>query len=232
MIREHHLPVTRTARYCTLGTPAGGAPRQLWIACHGYGQLAARFLRHFSVIDDGSRLIAAPEGLSRFYVEAGDGSHAEAKVGATWMTREDRLSEIDDYIGWLDALHAQLGRDYDLSAARVIVLGFSQGVATACRWVERGAVRPHALVLWAGEVPPDMDLAPPAHPLRTLRPTFVIGDADPWATPAVLAKHEARLRAQGIAYEGIRFAGGHRLDYDTLRALAARWDEPAATSRG
>jgi predicted esterase len=223
MSREHHLPVTRTARYFTLG-PLDGAPTQLWIACHGYGQSAARFLRHFAPIDDGSRLIVAPEGLSRFYVEeTNGGTHAEARVGASWMTREDRLSEIDDYIGYLDALVVQLRADYDLSSARVIALGFSQGVATVCRWVERGRSRVDEVILWAGAMPPDLDLDRPVHPLRALHPIVVVGDTDQYATPEALAGHEARLRERGIEYEMMRFAGGHRLDYDTLRALAARW---------
>ncbi len=223
MLHEHHLPVTRTARYYALGPPSG-APKQLWIACHGYGQGAARFLRHFEPIDNGTRLIVAPEALSRFYIEdPAGGSHAEAKVGASWMTREDRLSEIDDYIRYLDALYAQIAQDYDLSRTHVIALGFSQGVATVCRWVERGQSRVDEAVLWAGAVPPDMDLARPAHPLRALRPVVVVGEADPSAPPDVVAAHEARLRERGIACELLRFAGGHRLDYDTLRALAARW---------
>jgi predicted esterase len=222
MIHEHHLPVTRTARYFTLG-PASGAPKQLWIACHGYGQLAARFLRHFETIDDGTRLVVAPEGLSRFYLAETAGSHVDAKVGATWMTREDRLSEIDDYIGYLDALHAQLARQYDLSATRVIALGFSQGVATVCRWVERGKARVDEVVLWAGAVPHDMDLTSPAHPLRALHPVVVVGDSDEFAPAETVAAHERLLREKGIAFEAVHFAGGHRLDYDTLRALAARW---------
>src|SRR6202007_1819496 len=143
---------------------------------------AARFLRHFEVIDDGARLIVAPEALSRFYIEdPAGGSHADAKIGATWMTREDRLSEIDDYIGYLDALAAQLAQDFDLSRARVVALGFSQGVATVCRWVERGATRVDEVVLGAGAVPPDMDLERPTHPLRALRPIIVVGDEDPAA---------------------------------------------------
>jgi predicted esterase len=194
MIREHHLPVTRTARYFALG-PASGAPAQLWIACHGYGQLASRFLRHFEIIDDGSRVIVAPEGLSRFYLGETAGSHVETPVGATWMTREDRLSEIDDYIGYLDALADQLARDYDLAATKRIALGFSQGVATVCRWVERGRTRVHEVALWAGSVPPDLDLASPAHPLRTLRPVVVVGDSDAYATKsAVEARRALALR--------------------------------------
>jgi predicted esterase len=223
MSHEHHLPVSRTARYFTLG-PAEGAPRQLWIACHGYGQSAARFLRHFETIDDGSRVIVAPEALSRFYIEdPGGGSHAVAKVGASWMTREDRLSEIDDYIGYLDALGTHLAQGYDLSKTRIVALGFSQGVATVCRWVERGRSRVDEVVLWAGSVPPDMDLARPAHPLRVLRPVVVVGMTDQFANADAVAAHEARLRSRGIEYDVLRFDGGHRLDYDTLRALATRW---------
>ena len=223
MIHEHHLPVTRTARYYTLG-PASGALTQLWIACHGYGQLAARFLHHFEAIDDGTRLIVAPEALARFYTtDNPGGTHAAAKIGASWMTREDRLSEIDDYIGYLDALYAQIAREYDIDGARVVALGFSQGVATICRWVERGRSRVDEVVLWAGSVPPDMDLARPAHPLHTLRPIVVVGDTDEFAPPAAVAAHEKLLREKHIEHEVIRFAGGHRLDYDTLSALAARW---------
>ena len=89
-MQEHHLAVAKTARYYSLGEP-GPATRQLWFVCHGYGQLAGRFLRHFEPLDDGSRVIVAPEGLSRFYLSE---SPAERRVGASWMTREDRLVEI------------------------------------------------------------------------------------------------------------------------------------------
>ena len=42
-MQEHHLSVERTARYYTLGSLDG--PRDVWFVCHGYGQLAARFLK-------------------------------------------------------------------------------------------------------------------------------------------------------------------------------------------
>ncbi len=96
----HHLPVGRTARYYTLG-PIGAATRQVWFACHGYGQLAERFLQRFEPLDDGAHLIVAPEGLSRFYLSD---NPRERRVGATWMTREDRLNEIADYVRYLDTL--------------------------------------------------------------------------------------------------------------------------------
>ena len=42
-------------------------------------------------LDDGSRLIVAPEALSRFYLgEVSQRPASERRVGASWMTREDR----------------------------------------------------------------------------------------------------------------------------------------------
>src|SRR5690242_1913739 len=152
-MEEHHLSVARTARYFTLGSPGPGT-RELWLVCHGYGQLASRFLRPFSALDDGTRLIVAPEGLSRFYSDP----NQHERVGASWMTREDRLTEIDDYVRYLDAVHAEVRSAGGGGTSRLVVLGFSQGVATACRWVARGSVPVERLIAWGGELPPELDL--------------------------------------------------------------------------
>jgi len=69
-MREHHLIVPRSARYFTLGE-LGPGTRDVWFVCHGYGQLAGRFLRQFEPLMDGTRFVVAPEGLSRFYLESG-----------------------------------------------------------------------------------------------------------------------------------------------------------------
>ena len=65
-ISEHYVTARRTARFLTMG--ASEQPSELWFACHGYGQLASTFIRDLSPLDDGTRLIVAPEALSRFYV--------------------------------------------------------------------------------------------------------------------------------------------------------------------
>src|SRR5881398_3935866 len=110
-MHEHHIGVSRSARYFTLGEKPQGVA-EVWFACHGYGQLAARFLEKLRVLDDGRRCVVAPEGLSRFYLSE---SPAERRVGASWMTREDRLAEIDDYVPYLDGVSADVFRSLDRS---------------------------------------------------------------------------------------------------------------------
>lgn len=217
-LREHHIPVSRTARYFTLGDPAGDV-RDLWYVLHGYAQLAARFLRRFATLDDASRLIVAPEALSRFYIERPGRTHAHSPVGASWMTREDRLCEIDDYIRFLDALHAQIIQPFADSRLRITVLGFSQGAATAARWIERGAVRADRLILWGSLLPPDLDLDARADALRSLEVIVAVGDSDAHVPPASLAEQRDRLARYGLNVRELRYAGGHEIPDGVLRGL-------------
>ena len=217
-MQEHHLAVAKTARYYSLGEP-GPATRQLWFVCHGYGQLAGRFLRHFEPLDDGSRVIIAPEGLSRFYLSE---SPAERRVGASWMTREDRLIEIEDYVRYLDAVHDHVRGGMRSEPVSVHAIGFSQGAATVSRWAALGKTHVDRLVLWGGEFPPDLDLTPGmvAERLRSARLTLVYGRADELITPKVVRQIGERLRASGVPYEEMPFDGGHELNETVLKQLA------------
>jgi len=217
-MQEHHLAVAKTARYYSLGEP-GPATRQLWFVCHGYGQLAGRFLRHFEPLDDGSRVIIAPEGLSRFYLSE---SPAERRVGASWMTREDRLVEIEDYVRYLDAVHDHVRGGMRSEPVSVHAIGFSQGTATVSRWAALGKTHVDRLVLWGGEFPPDLDLTPGmvAERLRSARLTLVYGRADELITPKVVRQIGERLRASGVPYEEMPFDGGHELNETVLKQLA------------
>lgn len=220
-MREHHLRVFRTARYVTLGEPGPGTA-EVWFALHGYRQLAARFARPLEAIADGRHWILAPEALSRFYLDETPGPHGpDARIGATWMTREDRLNEIADYVGWLDALHDEAFRTVPRERVRTTVLGFSQGTATACRWVAFGRVRADRLVLWGWGAPPDLDLAAFRARLGETPVILVAGRQDP-ATPSDRVDEElARLKGAGIRADVRWFEGGHQLDEATLRELTA-----------
>jgi len=211
-VQEHRITVSRSARYFTLGRP----DREVWFVLHGYGQLAARFLRHFGPLDDGTRLIVAPEALSRFYLSE---APAERRVGASWMTKEDRLAEIDDYVRYLDAIYKDVLRSVDRAKIHVTALGFSQGATTACRWTTVGASRLDRLIVWGGEVPSDVDLP------RAARLILVHGSGDALFTPKVVAATEVRLREHGIPYDLVSFDGGHEIDAVVLKNLALTADE-------
>lgn len=184
----------------------------MWFLLHGYGQLAPELLGQARALARNRRLLVVPEALSRFYHEDHE------KVGASWMTREDRLAEIDDYISYLDLLHHRIFQDLSPSQVRLRVLGYSQGVATAARWAARGKAEIDQLVIWGSPLPHDLDDAGIAR-LGRIRVTLVGGSRDPFLTEEGWAEQSSLLRRHGVAFEAKRFEGGHRLDDDTLRAL-------------
>src|SRR5205085_360938 len=104
---EHAIEVPRTARYFLIGD-ASSTGKELWIVLHGFGQLAADFIEYFATLNDGERVVVAPEALNRYYTQPISVPSADRKVGATWMTKEFRDAEIADYVRYLDLLHADL----------------------------------------------------------------------------------------------------------------------------
>lgn len=216
--KEYRVVTPRTARYFVLGDP-GGDVGELWFVCHGYGQLGAYFIRKFEVIASAGRLIVAPEALSRFYLEDPQGGRARARVGASWMTREDRLCEIEDYVSYLDRVHDEVQDRLGNRGTRVVALGFSQGAATVARWAAMGRAPVHRLILWGDRLPPDLDLETYADRGRALQWVFVSGERDPYWPPQVVRQEALRLERWGIPYQVIEFNGGHELDEAVLRSL-------------
>ncbi|OON70160.1 alpha/beta hydrolase [Hymenobacter sp. CRA2] len=214
-VHEHRLQVPRTARYCQLGEL--GTARRLWLVCHGYGQLASYFIRHFRMAVEHvpDTVVVAPEGLSRFYLHGNGG-----RVGATWMTSEDRLSEIEDFSAYLDTLLHQL-RAACPADVEVTVMGFSQGATTVSRWLLRSGFTPAHLVLWAGTFPEDADPAEASALLTRLpRLTFVCGDSDNYLPESRVNAQLELLRGHGAQPAMVWFEGNHQLKAPVLRRLA------------
>jgi predicted esterase len=221
-VTEHHLTVQRTARYCMLGEPAMNVT-DVWIVCHGFAQLARAFIEEFRAIATRGRLIVAPEALNRFYMNREGGrAGVNARVGATWMTREDRLAEIDDYVRYLDDLYGEVVERQAGRAPRVTALGFSQGTATVARWLVHGAAALDRVVLWAGLLPPE--IAPGGSYRARLASTELVlvhGSRDEMLdAQQVLAQREA-LERSGVRLKVLEFDGGHRMDRATLAQLAS-----------
>lgn len=199
----------RTARFFLLGDST--SPSRIWFLCHGYGQLASDFLESARALGGSDTLLVAPEALSRFYLDE------HRKVGASWMTREDRLNEIEDYIRYLDLVHEQVLSIASDAGPRLGLLGFSQGVATAARWAVRGRASLDHVVFWGATLPPELSLGE----LGRTRVTLAGGSRDEFYGEDVRADERRRLQDADVAFDELRFEGGHRLDDRTLETLKA-----------
>lgn len=218
MITEHHLAVKKTARYCVLGDLDKNTS-DLWIVCHGFGQLARDFISAFEPIAKPGRVVIAPEALSRFYKSQGTVHNRETPVGATWMTSEDREAEISDYIAYLDTLAGTL-RSQASPSAELTVLGFSQGAATVSRWVAGSSPKLKQVVLWGGLLPPEFTSSDSLGGLLAQPLAFVVGNTDRFFPQPMVESEINRLRGLKIQLLLTQFEGGHIVDPETLQAIA------------
>ena len=131
------------------------------------------------------------------------------------MTKYDREYDILDYLNYLDWIVEK----FNLREKQISVLGFSQGAATASRWVAKSNVKIHSLVLWAGIIPPDLDISSDIPALQKISTTVVVGDQDEFINESSLFKMKELMDEYQLQYELITFSGTHRLNREILKTL-------------
>jgi hypothetical protein len=78
---------------------------------------------------------------------------------------------------------------------------------------------PDHLILWAGEVPTDIDWNMGARKLAAARIDAVRGDRDELTSQKVLQRNLGTLTEVGLHYQLHTFSGRHHLDDEMLRGL-------------
>jgi predicted esterase len=217
-MNTHTISFQFKARYQTLGKLEPNT-RKVWFVLHGYGQLAEYFLRKFKSLEAQGIFVIAPEGLSHFYMEdlTKRSQGGSQRVGATWMTRENRLMDIENYLTYLNTVYQRaIGNQKDLD---ITVLGFSQGAATASRWVLENQIQFNRLLLWAGMFPDDMDYIKGNEVLLNKKVQLVYGTKDHFLHHERLVHMEKLTQKLNVPAEVITFDGGHEIDEPTLSRL-------------
>lgn len=196
---ERRVAATVHGTYLVAPPADGGAPTAAVVGFHGYGESAADHLAVLRRLPGAERwLLAAVQALHPFYRKDGG-------VVASWMTSFDRERAIADNTRYATAVLAELARDFP-TVRRWALTGFSQGVAMAWRAAAAAPHPLHALVVLAGDVPPDVTAAG----MAGIPPTLIgRGSADTWYTDAKLQADLAALAAYGVPAEPHVFEGGH-----------------------
>lgn len=201
---KHKLPITKNVRYFTMGKP--NACKLLYVL-HGYGQLANYFLEKFSLLVEFGYFIVAPEGMHRFYLEGTAG-----RVGASWMTKEERETDIEDNVHYLNDLHRNISARQTFKS--IDLLGFSQGGATAARWYAQAGIQFNQLILWACVFPDDMTISFKQMQKSEQKLRFVVGDQDPYFETEK-RKEIINFYTQ-LNFSIILYHGKHQIEQQTL----------------
>ena len=194
---SHSFKASKTYRFFCI--PSENSSKNLLVALHGYGQLAAFFIKKFNACSN-DYTILAPEGPHRFYKNGYSG-----RVGASWMTKEAREDDIKDNINWLtEWLTDHLKENkYD----KIILLGFSQGGATAARWYYNNPNLFDQLILWASVFPPDISKPKIKLPNNNL---YVVGKNDEFINDE-MRLNEVKFY-QNIGFDTHVYNGNHDID--------------------
>jgi predicted esterase len=193
-----------------------GSETEIWLILHGYGQLAEFFLRKFRPFFDPSRLFVAPEGINHSYLEGFSG-----RVGANWMTKHQRNTDIINGMNYLNAVVEKVLNRFD-SLPEINVLGFSQGAATASRWVTHSDLPVKQMILWGGRLAVDLDEEQLQEKAKSLHLILATGDNDPLITPEIMKEHFEQI--EKISFRKLStftYAGAHDLDEHLLRQIIA-----------
>lgn len=210
MMQREKLQISKTAKICKMG--AWDQPAQLtWLCLHGYGMLAQYFIKNFAEIDDGNNLFIAPEAPNRFYLNGTYG-----RVGATWMTKEEREDDIADIIQYIDQVHQTLSATQQ---AQLVALGFSQGTPSVFRWAVAKRAKLRALVAWASDIPKDVLTPEGIQYLNSINVYLVVGTQDEFIFEQRLQAFRDLLKEVGLNYKFISFDGKHRIDKEPLQQL-------------
>lgn len=180
--------------------------KHIVLALHGYGQLAQYFYRKFQTFENDYGLVI-PEGPHRFYLEGSSG-----RAGASWMTKEWREQDISDNTAFLINLTTKIKEE--LPNAKIHLIGFSQGGATAARLYQAAPSLFSQLILWASVFPPDIEKK--EFP-KSAKLDFAVGENDPYFTVDQL--NEVLEAYQQLGFETHVFNGKHDINQETLGVI-------------
>src|SRR5690606_890857 len=122
-----------------------------WFVCHGIGYLSRYFLKYFAELNPEENYIIAPQAQSKYYV-----SSRLKHVGASWLTKENTIKETENVMRYLDAV---LNAEHLSKNQNLIMLGYSQGVSVALRYIAKRQLRCSQIVMMSGGIPKELTAA-------------------------------------------------------------------------
>lgn len=193
-----HIATQVRGRYLVEAPAQVQRPCPLLVGFHGYGETADKHLDELRKIPGSQQwILCAVQALHPFYNRTGE-------VIAGWMTRQDRELAIEDNIGYVAGVVAEVQRTQPVS--RLVYLGFSQGAAMAYRAAAGSGHRCHGVVVLGGDVPPELEQGD----LAGFPPVLLgRGSSEEWYDAAKMEHDVELLRRKGVDLRPVVFTGGH-----------------------
>lgn len=176
--------------------------KNIWLVFHGMGYLSRYFMKYFKNLDPEENYIIAPQAPSKFYLGT-EFKH----VGACWLTKENTIGETKNLLNYLDTVFEAEVINKNLN---LIVLGYSQGVSIAMRWLASRKIQCDQLVLHSGGIPIELSNEDFLFQDKNTKVTYVCGDTDEYISEEI--RNDQFLRGKELFGERFStqiFKGNH-----------------------
>ena len=211
-IKTNYYTTQKIARYSTYGT-LGPKTKYFWFALHGSKMLCEQILYKFKAFNSEEHFVVAPEALLRFYEKDFGGP-----VVASWMTKRDRLEEIEDFSEYLSGLYSSFGTKLPQACLKSI-LAFSQGGTTAFRWLHARNVEVDHLIPYACWIPEDISLSESKTDLSKINILFTYGTEDQLLTEKRIVMINEVIAQNKLTVKLLHYKGDHRVKKEQLQKI-------------
>lgn len=185
---EKQVTYSTTNTYSTLNN-LSDKTKNIWMVFHGMGYLSRYFIRYFSEIDRDENYIVALQAPSKYYQDS-----AFKRIGASWLTRENTMKEMKNILNYIDAVYAK--EVPSTFKNNLIVMGYSQGVSIASRWVAKRKIDCNYLLLHSGGIPKELTAEDFSFLSPATKVIYTYGNKDQYVTEA--RKTEEQLKGKQL----------------------------------
>lgn len=183
MSKEKDVTYISKNTYSTLNTLTKNT-KNVWLVFHGLGYLSKYFINYFSELDSDENYIIAPQAPSKYYQD-----RKFKHVGASWLTRENTVLETQNVLNYVDAVFE---KEVSNKPRNLFVLGYSQGVSIAARWIAQRKIQCDKLILHSGGIPKELK----PEDFEFLNPSteviYLYGNKDQYITEALKTDEELK----------------------------------------
>lgn len=197
--------------YSTLNTLTEKT-KNVWIVFHGMGYLSKYFIKYFSELNAEENYIIAPQAPSKYYQD-----RKFKHVGASWLTRENTVAETKNILNYIDSVYE---KEVLETNTNLIVMGYSQGVSIATRWVASRKIECDKLILHSGGIPKELQPSDFDFLKPIVDVIYLYGDKDEYITEAI--KTEEQLNGSKLFKDKLKihvFEGVHEMNLKFLMKI-------------
>ncbi|WP_299126853.1 esterase [uncultured Winogradskyella sp.] len=185
--------------------------KTVWFVCHGMGYLSRYFLRYFKHLNPEENYIIAPQAPSKYYIQP------KMHVGANWLTRDETNVGMQNILNYFDAVFEaeQIPNNKNL-----ILLGYSQGVSVAMRYMAKRRLQCSQLVLHSGGIPKELTAEDFTYLNKSTRVKLIYCTKDGYLDEARIEQESQKVKELfGKRITILPFDGKHVVNVDFINDL-------------